>query len=63
MYVCICNAVCDKRIKEAITAGHADADAVYAHCGVEPRCRSCSETIEDMIASHAPRPAMPMAAD
>lgn len=63
MYVCICNAVCDKRIQEAISAGHADADSVYAHCGVQPRCRSCSETIEEMIAQHAPGASMSMAAD
>lgn len=63
MYVCICNAVCDKRIQEAISQGHADADSVYAHCGVQPRCRSCSVTIEDMIETHTSNAAMQVGAD
>ncbi|NMM45107.1 hypothetical protein HH303_11500 [Rhodospirillaceae bacterium KN72] len=49
MYVCICNAVCDKRVSQAIDAGHDEPDAVYAACGVTPQCGKCAETIEEMI--------------
>ncbi len=52
MYVCICNAVCDKRIKNAITEGNRCSDTVYQACGVEAQCGCCREEIEDMIDHH-----------
>lgn len=52
MYVCICNALCDKTISAAISSGGSDADSVYAACGVRPNCRSCATTIEAMIERH-----------
>ena len=53
MYVCICNAVCDKRINSAISAGNRCSDSVYKACGVEPQCGCCRTEIEDMISNHA----------
>lgn len=52
MYICICNAVCDKSIQNAITEGNRCSDSVYKACGVEPQCGCCRDEIEDMIESH-----------
>lgn len=52
MYVCICNAICDKTVGQAISDGHSEPDSVYAACGVKPQCGKCAETIEEMIWNH-----------
>ncbi len=55
MFVCICNAVNQATIANAINEGHATADSVYSACGVKPKCRKCSVLIEDMIVeTHGP---------
>ena len=53
MFICICNAVNQRRIQTAIDQGSATVDCVYAACGVEPKCRSCAEAIQDMIDGRA----------
>ena len=63
MYVCICNAVCERRVMDAISAGHEHPDAVYAACGVTPNCRMCADTIEEMVADHKLRLGVPAAAE
>lgn len=53
MFVCICNAICDRRVGEAIDTGCSTADEVYSACGAEPKCRTCSDMIETMIEERA----------
>lgn len=55
MFVCICNAVNQSTIANAISQGHTTADSVYAACGVTPKCRKCSEHIEGMISERHQR--------
>lgn len=49
MFICICNAVNQSRIEDAIAAGHGCVDSVYAACGVTPKCRCCADAIESII--------------
>ncbi len=49
MIVCVCNRLNDQRIGAAISRGAADAEDVYARCGVRKNCGRCQETIEGML--------------
>lgn len=49
MYICICNAVNDKTINEAIERGAASADEVFEMLGVAAKCGTCKSGIEGMI--------------
>lgn len=49
MFVCICNGITDKQVREAITNGARTADEVYTACGVEPVCGTCADMMIDMI--------------
>jgi bacterioferritin-associated ferredoxin len=57
MIVCICNRVCDRKIKETIQAGAQTVEAVGRACHAGTGCGACQEEIQDMIdtASAAPR--------
>lgn len=57
MYICICNAICDKRINNAIDDGHHSVKQVYSACGAKERCGSCASDIKNMI--HEKRKPMP----
>ena len=52
MYVCICNAIADGSVKEAIADGNHSVASVYAACGVAPQCGTCGELIQEMIDAH-----------
>ena len=49
MYVCICNAITDREIDQAIADGHGSVDAIYRACGVAPQCGTCADQIRTMI--------------
>lgn len=49
MYVCICNAVTESQVKEAI-AGGADSHHALAEClGVGTCCGSCRPTVDAVL--------------
>ena len=52
MYVCICNAIADGSVQEAIADGNHSIAKVYKACGVTPQCGTCGERIQEMIDSH-----------
>lgn len=52
MYVCICNAIADGAVKDAIANGSQSVESVYAACGVVPQCGTCGELIQEMIDTH-----------
>ena len=52
MYVCMCKALCDKRIREAIEGGATTVAAVGRACGAGTDCGSCVDHIADMIEAH-----------
>ncbi len=65
MFICICNAISDKKLlKELQRMDHApEAEELYARAsgGVQPACCTCLDTIRDMIDDYCP--ALPEAAE
>ena len=55
MYVCICRAVTDDRVRAAIEAGAMSVEAVTTACRAGEDCGACHCTIEEMIEEHAER--------
>jgi len=49
MYVCICNAITEKQIREAADAGVRDLWGLEAALGVAGNCGSCRETAADIL--------------
>ena len=49
MYVCICNAITDKQIREAAESGVQDLWALQSELGVASGCGSCKETASEIL--------------
>ena len=49
MYVCVCNAITDRQIREAAETGVEDLWGLQAALGVATNCGSCKETASDIL--------------
>lgn len=50
MYVCICNALTDRQVKQAaIAAGTTRPSSVYAACGCRAQCGQCVKTLVALL--------------
>ena len=49
MYVCLCNAVSDQQIKEAVDAGAEDLESIQSLLGAGLGCGTCAEFTEHLI--------------
>ena len=49
MYICICNAISDREVKEAVEAGAVTWTDVHKRNGCEPNCGKCECDIVDFI--------------
>ena len=49
MYVCICNALSDKTMKDA-AVGATSAREVFRRCGAQPQCGKCLPEVSELIA-------------
>jgi bacterioferritin-associated ferredoxin len=49
MYVCVCRAVTEEKVKAVIDAGAQSVEAVTAACCAGEDCGACQEMIEGMI--------------
>jgi len=50
MYVCICNAVTEKHIQQAVAAGHVRTpDDLEKHLNISSCCGSCDETARECL--------------
>ena len=49
MYVCVCRAVTEEKVKAAIDAGAKSVCAVTAACCAGDDCGACHSMIEDLI--------------
>jgi bacterioferritin-associated ferredoxin len=49
MYVCVCRAVTEETVKQAIDAGARSVDEVTGRTCAGDDCGSCHDLIEDMI--------------
>jgi bacterioferritin-associated ferredoxin len=52
MYLCLCNALTDRNVREAAAAGHRTVKAVLRHHGVRPQCGKCLSYIHQALADH-----------
>ncbi|HUN26189.1 MAG TPA: (2Fe-2S)-binding protein [Steroidobacteraceae bacterium] len=52
MYVCICNAVTDREIREAVEGGARSLSEVQCRLPVASCCGGCEETARDLVAAH-----------
>ncbi len=48
-YICICNSITDKDLKEAEAKGARTHDDVFAHFGTKPQCGCCVDTMCDQM--------------
>jgi bacterioferritin-associated ferredoxin len=55
MYVCICSAVTEREVRDAIERGARTVDAVARACCAGDDCGGCRGVIEEMIEEHATR--------
>lgn len=49
MYICICNAVTERQLKECARSGAASLDEVAFHLGVGTGCGRCRECASGML--------------
>lgn len=60
MYVCLCNAVTERRIRELVAAGHRSLEEVQLLTGCADTCGSCRDHAEAVIASALAAPTLPV---
>ena len=53
MIICVCRAVCDRRLRALAADGHQSLDAIAAACGAGEDCGTCQPDIEQIIAETA----------
>lgn len=53
MYVCICNAVTDRQIKETVDAGAQSLTDLKNQLGVATCCGCCSDLASSFLTNHA----------
>ena len=49
MFVCICNAINERQVTEAVDAGAGSALEVYAHWGCAPQCGKCLNVMGEKV--------------
>ena len=49
MYVCICNALTERHVDDAVASGADHAAQVYRHHACEARCGKCVSDVRDRI--------------
>ena len=50
MYVCLCNALTDRQVKQAAAAaGTSKPSTVYAACGCRAQCGQCVKALVDLL--------------
>jgi bacterioferritin-associated ferredoxin len=54
MYVCICNAITDKQIRQAAESGVTSLWELQKELGVASNCGKCRTTAVDILREHAP---------
>ena len=54
MYVCLCNALTDRRLKQAAAAtGSQRPGDLYAACGCRAQCGQCVHAVLQLLRDHA----------
>ncbi len=53
MYVCVCNAITDRDVRQAAKAGVASVAELGRELGVATNCGSCAELAQSILDTHA----------
>jgi bacterioferritin-associated ferredoxin len=54
VYICLCNALTDKRVKQAVAdTGSRRLGDVYEACGCRAQCGKCVQTVLRLVRDHA----------
>jgi len=56
MYLCLCNALDDTRIADAIRQGARRPRDIYRHCGCDAQCGRCTASLLCALRSAASQP-------
>ncbi len=59
MYICLCNALTDRHIEQAVASGASRPREVYAACACRAQCRNCASTILNIIRDTLATPSEP----
>lgn len=54
MFVCLCNALDDRQVRQAVRDGAHRPREVYAACGCRAQCGGCTKTVLGIIRGDAP---------
>jgi bacterioferritin-associated ferredoxin len=55
VYICLCNALTDRRLKQAVADANGTRPGdVYAACGCRAQCGQCVKAVIQMLREHAP---------
>lgn len=57
VYVCLCNAISDTRVRVCAGQGRCTVSDVYRACGCQAQCGKCAGSIRAILNDMAPRPA------
>jgi bacterioferritin-associated ferredoxin len=57
MFICICNGVTDRQIREAGASGATSLAALQSRLGVATQCGQCAESALAVLSEQAARPA------
>jgi bacterioferritin-associated ferredoxin len=49
MYVCVCNGLTDRQVRDIAEAGGRSAAGVYRSFGVRPQCGKCVPMMRDIL--------------
>lgn len=63
MYLCLCNALTDTRIADAIRQGARRPRDVYARCGCRAQCGRCTASILGVLRGIASQASLPAKQD
>jgi len=65
MYVCLCNALTDRHVRDAALAGATRPSLIYGACGCAVQCGGCAPTLRRIVDETAAATAVPdlLAAD
>ncbi|HEY3917418.1 MAG TPA: (2Fe-2S)-binding protein [Stellaceae bacterium] len=49
MYICLCNALTERQVRQAAACGDGSAEGVYRSFGTQPRCGKCVPLVEGIL--------------
>ncbi|HKO88886.1 MAG TPA: (2Fe-2S)-binding protein, partial [Burkholderiales bacterium] len=62
MYICLCNAITDREIRQCADLGACSLTDLRSGLGVATCCGACAQSAQDVLDEHAASRALPQAA-